>query len=89
MSDIDAVEKALKKAKLPKWVGGTRVEAMIDHTGEPAVRITIIVKAGDEKIAKDGAAVSALAQQVRAVVDAAGVHLFPYTRFVGANELAA
>jgi hypothetical protein len=89
MSELDQIRKALKKAKLPAWVESTRVEAMVDHTGESAVRVTVVVRAGDEGIVNDGAALNALSRQIHIAIDAAGVSLFPYTRFVGANEAAA
>jgi len=89
VSDIDRVRKVLKKAKLPSWAESARAEAMIDHTGEPAVRVTIVVRAKSESIVRDGAALNALARQIHLALDAAGVQLFPYTRFVGADEIAA
>ena len=88
MSEIEQVRKALKKAKLPDWVESTRIDAMIDHTGEPAVRVTVVVRADREGVVRDGAALSDLSRKIHLAIDAAGIHLFPYTRFVGASEAA-
>ncbi len=89
MSEIDRVQKVLKKVKLPSWAESARAEAMIDHMGEAAVRVTIVVRAKSEDVVKDGAALNALARQLHLAIDAAGVRLFPYTRFVGADEAAS
>lgn len=88
MSDIDRIEKALKKAKLPDWVESTRVEPMVDHTGESALRVTVVVRADREDVVKDGEALNALSRKIHLLIDAAGVPLFPYTRFVGSSEAA-
>ena len=88
MSDIERVRKALKRAKLPGWVESASAEAMTDHTGDPAVRITIVVRAEREDVVRDGAALSELSRKIHIAIDAAGVHLFPHTRFVGASEAA-
>ena len=61
---------------------------MIDHTGEPAVRVTVVVRADRESVVRNGAALSDLSRKIHLAIDAAGVHLFPYTRFVGASEAA-
>ena len=88
VSDIEQVRKALKKTKLPSWVESTSAEPMIDHTGDPAVRVTIVVRKDREDVVKDGAALSELSRTIHLAIDAAGVHLLPYTRFVGASEAA-
>jgi len=89
MSDIERVKKALKRVKLPNWIESTTAEAMVDHTGEPAVRVTFVVRVGREDEVKDGAALSELARKVHSAIIAAGVlDLYPYTRFVGASEAA-
>jgi hypothetical protein len=89
VSDIDQIRRVLKQVKFPAWVEGARAESMVDHTGDPAVRVTIVVRAGREGIVEDGAALNELSRRIHVAIDAAGVHLFPYTRFVGAGEVAA
>lgn len=90
MSDVDQIRAALDRATLPDWVESTKVEPMVDHAGEPALRITVVVRADrEEQVVRDGAALSELSRTLHLLIDRAGVHLYPYTRFVGASEAAA
>ena len=61
---------------------------MVDHSGEPAVRVTLVVKNADEKMLEDGDALNVVARQVHLAIDAAGVVRWPYTDFVVAREAA-
>ena len=88
MSEVDEITKALSEAELPDWVESTHVETMIDHTGDPAVRVIVVVRAEREDVVKNGAELSALSRKIHLAIDAAGVHLFPYTRFTISGEAA-
>jgi hypothetical protein len=88
MSEVEQIRRALKKARLPDWVARTEVETMIDHTGDAAVRVTVVVREGREGVVRDGELISDISRRIHLAVDAAGVQLFPYTRFVGASEAA-
>lgn len=88
MSEVEEITKALDEATLPDWVESTHIETMVDHSGEPAVRVIVVVRADREDVVKDGAALSALSRKIHLAIDAAGVHLFPYTRFTISGEAA-
>lgn len=88
MSTVDQITKALEKAALPDWVESTQVEMMVDHTGEPAVRVIIVVRPDRSNMVNDGKALNALARQIHLAVHDAGVDLFPYTRFTVSGEAA-
>lgn len=88
MSEVGRTEAALAAATLPDWVQSLHVEPMVDHTGEPALRVTVVVKAEREDIVNDGVVIGDMARRIHLAIDAAGIHLFPYTRFVGASEAA-
>jgi hypothetical protein len=88
MSQVDAIRAALSSASLPNWVESTQVETMIDHTGDPAVRVIVVVRADRDDVVKNGAALNALSRQIRLAIDAAGIQLFPYTRFTLSGEAA-
>lgn len=82
------IAKALKKTTLPDWVESTRVEPMVDHTGDPALRVIVVVRPEREEIVKDGRALTMLVEKIHATVENAGVTLFPYTRFTVSGEAA-
>lgn len=88
MSAVDEITKALKKAKLPDWVESTHVETMVDHIGDAAVRVIVVVRADRGDIVKDGGALSDLRRKVHLAIDEVGVDLYPYTRFTIAGEAA-
>lgn len=88
MSEVDEITKALSEAQLPDWVESTQVETMVDHTGDPAVRVIVVVRADRDDVVKDGAELSALSRKIHLAIDAVGIRLFPYTRFTISGEAA-
>ncbi len=75
MSAVDAITKALEKAKLPSWVESWHVETVVDHTGDAAVRVIVVVRADREDIVQDGRALNELRRKVHLTIDDAGVDL--------------
>jgi hypothetical protein len=86
MSTVPAADEALNSAHLPEWVDRVNAEAMVDHTGEPALRVTVVVRNEREDVLEDGRALAAFSRGLLEALQAAGVELFPYTRFVTVAE---
>jgi hypothetical protein len=88
MTDLERARDALAAASLPDWVERLNAEGMVDHTGDPALRVTVVIRDDREQVVEDGPALSGLTRQVLSVLQAVGVELFPYLRFVTAAEVA-
>lgn len=82
------VEKALEKMGLPDWVETTHIGPMLDHTGDPAVRVIVVVRPDREAIVRDGEALTALVQKIHAAAEKAGVDVLVYTRFTVSGQAA-
>lgn len=82
------MRRALKKVKLPTWVQSVTIEPMVDHTGDPAARVVVLVRAGREGVIQDGGALLDLTGAIHVALNAEGLDLFPYTRFFVASEAA-
>ena len=87
-SDIEPIRKALAKAKLPRWVARAEVAPMVNHMGEPALRVTLVIRDDREEILTDGRALNDAARRVHVAIDATGETRWPYTGFVIAHEAA-
>jgi hypothetical protein len=60
---------------------------MRDHDGELSLDVRVIVRPDDRSIVRDGQALATLAERIHTALENAGVDLWPYVRFVAADEL--
>ena len=74
---------------LPEWVDHVRAEPKIDHYGEPAINITVVVRRGVDHVFRDGALLNQIALHIHDVLVAQGIELWPFVDFVSADEIEA
>ena len=86
--DAARIEAALKEASLPKWVADTRVETGTDPEGDLAAFVSIVVRSGEDKVLRDGDALSEVRRIVQDTLDRSDLDLWPYVRFVSEAEAA-
>lgn len=88
-SDVQVLlSHARERGDLPEWIVRTEVETFVDHSGDRAIKVLLVVREDREDVVQDGDALSDVVLKVHAIVSDAGSELFPYTYFVGAAEAA-
>lgn len=82
------IEEAIDCVPWPAWVERIEIEPMRDANDEDAIDVLVVVRSGEQPFS-DGATLNDIAHEVIVAVRAAGIELWPFVRFVSADELTA
>ena len=83
VNDRQRAQEAIDNLELPDWVEGVNVSDILDLDDEPALEALVVMQAG---VLPSGEAISLLALRMRDAVRGAGVELYTYSNFTGADE---
>jgi hypothetical protein len=86
---FERISSALQEQGLPTWVQQFTLEPISDHDGEAALLVQVVVKPGQDAIFKDGEKMGEMLQKVHRAVHEAEADLWPYVRFVSAEDAEA
>lgn len=87
MTQTETIQHALDHSDLPDWIARKEVELIEDASGDPAAQIRLVVREGNPLIFKDGRLLNRVSSQVRQILEAAHVGLWPYVSFVSEAEV--
>jgi len=89
MDALRRIRDAILAESLPAWVDQVIVTDTFGTDEEPALDVVLVIRDDRIDVVKDGAQLSEARHLVHRAVRAAGVELWPYTRFMSASDLAA
>lgn len=76
-------------AGLPDWVQELRPHLFDDSDGNMALAVVVVMRPGDPRVFTDGRLLNAVRDRIHEVVAQAGITVWPYVRFISADELPA
>jgi len=85
----DRVDQILEHVSRPSWAESIQAEPKLDREGEPAIQVTVVVRSGETEVFKDGSQLSSLVMSFHDALLAEEIDLWPYVRFVSADEIEA
>lgn len=85
----EQVDRILGQLDLPGWVARIRAEPKRDEYDEPAIDVLVVVRSGEREIFSEGGTLNEVARQIHDVLLANGIELWPFVRFVSADEIEA
>lgn len=83
------IDDALARVVLPGWAERVRAEPILDHNGEPAIDVVVVVRSGAPDALADGAALNETAVRLHDALLGVDVALWPFVRFISADDLEA
>jgi|JI10StandDraft_1071094.scaffolds.fasta_scaffold737798_2 hypothetical protein len=88
MEPAQKANDVLAALPLPAWIVRHEVREVVDHTDQPALRITLYVQTADDPNLDDGAALGALGLRIHHAMQAHGITLWPYVEYAAEDEEA-
>lgn len=89
MKALERIQEAIVAESLPDWVDRVVVTDTFGTDEEPALDVVLVIRDDRIDVVNDGAKLSEARHLVHRAVRAAGVELWPYTRFLSVSDLAA
>jgi hypothetical protein len=88
MERLEDIEAAIRGG-MPDWIEDVRVSAMTDADGEPALAVILGIRVARVGVVDDASALAEAREAVHRALAQMGVDLWPYTRFLRADEMQA
>jgi hypothetical protein len=83
------VDDVLATVPVSPWVERLRAAPKTDQYGAPAIDVLVVVRSGERDVFGDGGRLKALARHIHDAFLRAEIELWPYVRFVSADEIEA
>lgn len=83
------VDEVLATIPVSTWVERVRAAPKTDQYNDPAIDVLVVVRSGERDVFRDGNRLASLARQIHDAFLRAEIELWPYVRFVSADEIEA